>query len=42
MSAEFELDVGLNDLMLFKLYQLATWVTFSALDDPAMLAFSFT
>jgi hypothetical protein len=31
-----------KELLLFQLYQLATWVTFSALDDPAMLAFAFS
>ena len=27
---------------LFALYQLATWVTFSALDDAAMMAFALS
>jgi hypothetical protein len=41
MSVDLKVNFGLNDMMLFKLYQLATWVTFSALDDPAMLALAF-
>jgi hypothetical protein len=30
------------DLLLYPLYRLATWVTFSALDDAAMMAFAFS
>lgn len=30
------------ELVLFQLYRLATWATFSALDDPAMMAFAFS
>ena len=30
------------ELVLFQLYRLATWVTFSALDDAAMMAFAFS
>ena len=28
------------DVVLFQLYRLATWFTFSALDDAAMMAFA--
>ena len=31
-----------SERVLFLLYQLATWVTFSALDDAAMMAFTFS
>jgi hypothetical protein len=31
-----------RERVLFLLYQLATWVTFSALDDAAMMAFAFS
>jgi hypothetical protein len=31
-----------GDRWLLTLYQLATWVTFSVLDDAAMLAFAFS
>jgi hypothetical protein len=31
-----------GDRWLLALYQLATWVTFSVLDDAAMLAFAFS
>ena len=31
-----------SERVLFLLYQLATWVTFSALDDAAMMAFALS
>lgn len=31
-----------GDRWLLALYQLATWVSFSVLDDAAMLAFAFS
>jgi hypothetical protein len=31
-----------HELLLLQLYQLATWVTFSALDDAAMMAFALS
>jgi len=31
-----------DDRWLLALYQLATWMTFSVLDDAAMLAFAFS
>jgi hypothetical protein len=40
MSAEPSLP--LSERGLFALYQLATWVTFSALDDAAMMAFALS
>lgn len=33
---------ALSERILFLLYQLATWVTFSALDDAAMMAFALS
>ena len=37
-----ELSLPLTERGLFALYQLATWVTFSALDDAAMMAFALS
>jgi hypothetical protein len=34
--------VSRSDRWLLVLYQFATWVTFSVLDDAAMLAFAFS
>jgi hypothetical protein len=31
-----------SERVLFLLYQLATWITFSALDDAAMMAFALS
>jgi hypothetical protein len=40
MSAD--LPMPLTERGLFALYQLATWVTFSALDDAAMMALALS
>jgi hypothetical protein len=36
------LTLSIGELVLLQLYRLATWVTFSAMDDAAMMAFVFS
>jgi hypothetical protein len=46
MSADLALPLRTqpvpSERVVFLLYQLATWVTFSALDDAAMMAFALS
>ena len=42
MSAIDVYELTALELVLYQLYRLATYVTFSMMDDAAMLAFAFS